>query len=204
MAHFSVTECARARADDDARIQGLSCGKTSSIACRVLRRARLPAVSAKILAFSKKASVCSMSESEKSAPPVQTAKGLLAELQGAFPIFRDCLPLAIGIDKQLLVLRPDVSKKVLRSTLGMHTRSVPYLKVLQNAETRFNLDGSAADPVSAEHKALAAQTLREHFKQLAAKRKEKEAEKAAAAAAEAAERERAEKLTRLSEKFSRR
>ncbi|MBT9496858.1 osmoprotectant transporter activator [Zoogloea oleivorans] len=145
-----------------------------------------------------------MVESDKSVAPAQTAKGLLSELQGAFPVFHDFLPLAIGIDKQLLLLRPDISKKVLRSTLGMHTRSVPYLKVLQNAATRFNLDGSPADAVSAEHKALAAQTLREHFKQLAAKRKEKEAEKQAAAAAEAAERERAEKLTKLSEKFSRR
>lgn len=112
---------------------------------------------------------------------------------------REFLPLAIGIDKQILASKPETPRKLLRIALGMHTKSVRYLKNLQTAQTRFNLDESPADPVSDEQRALAATTLHTHFKKLADQRK---AELAAEKAAKAA-REHAEKLRQLQEKFSR-
>lgn len=140
-----------------------------------------------------------MAESLAGSPQPQTAKGLLKALQQTFPVLRDCLPLAIGIDKQLIVIQPEISRKLLRSALGMHTKSLRYLKSLQSAGTRFNLDGSAADAVTEEQRALAAKTLHEHFKKQADQRKAE----LAAEAAKAAEREHLEKLNQLAEKFSR-
>ncbi|MBS1156113.1 MAG: hypothetical protein H6R07_2037 [Proteobacteria bacterium] len=137
-----------------------------------------------------------MSETTISENTVATARSVLKELQKDFPVIRDCLPLAIGIDKQLIAQRPEISRKLLRSALAAHTQSLRYLKELQNASVRFNLDGSNADPVSDEQRALAAKTLRERFKKRAEQRKAQEA-------AEKAERERAAKLNQLAEKFSR-
>lgn len=53
-----------------------------------------------------------------------------------------------------------------RGALGMHTKSVRYLKTMQTAKVRFNLDGSEADAVSDEQRAFASQSLREYFKRL--------------------------------------
>lgn len=129
----------------------------------------------------------------------QTARGLLKKLQQDFQVIRDCQPLAIGIDKQVIEHQPDINRKLLRGALGVHTKSVRYLKVLQGASSRFNLDGSAAGEVSEDQRTLAAQTLRAHFKKQADERKAQQA----AEAAQAAERERQEKLNQLAKKFSR-
>lgn len=142
-----------------------------------------------------------MSETTPNTP--QTARGLLKALQNEFPVLRDCQPMAIGIDKQLIAAQPDINKKLLRSALGIHAKSLRYLKGLQSAATRFNLDGSAADAVSEEQRALAAKTLHEHFKKQAEQRKAEQAAAAALKAAEKAEQERAAKLSQLAEKFSR-
>lgn len=144
-----------------------------------------------------------MSETTISENAPATARGLLKELQKEFPVIRDCLPLAIGIDKQLIAQKPEISRKLLRSSLAAHTQSLRYLKELQNASVRFNLDGSNADPVSDEQRALAAKTLRERFKKRAEQRKAQEAAEKAQEAAEKAERERTEKLNQLAAKFSR-
>ncbi len=131
--------------------------------------------------------------------PTQTARGILKQLQQEFQVIRDCQPLAIGIDKQLIAQKPDLSRKLLRGALAIHTKSLRYLKSLQSANTRFNLDGSAAGEVAEEQRALAAQTLHAHFK----KKAEEHKAELAAQAAEAAERERNEKLQQLANKFSR-
>lgn len=144
-----------------------------------------------------------MSESSVSQASPQTAKDLLRALQQQFKVIRECLPLAIGIDKQLLAAQPEINRKLLRAVLGMHTKSVRYLKALQSAAQRFNLDESPAGEVSEEQRVLAANALHEHFKKRADVHKAAMAAKAAEEAAEAAARERAEKLNKLKDKFSR-
>ena len=52
--------------------------------------------------------------------PNQNARALLKTLQESYPVFRECSPLVIGIDKQLLERLPDVERKTLRIALGMH------------------------------------------------------------------------------------
>lgn len=140
----------------------------------------------------------------------QSARILLKDFQAKFAVFRDCLPLGIGIDKQLLAQLPELDRKVLRAALGIHTNSLRYLKVMEKATGRFDLEGNAAGDVTDVHRSHATTLLQERFKKEAEQRKaqrqaeklQREAEKAQQAADEAA-RLRADKLNQLTAKFSR-
>jgi ProP effector len=135
--------------------------------------------------------------------PAQSARALLKEFHEKFAAFRENMPLAIGIDKQLLARFPELDRKVLRIALGIHTNSSQYLKMMAKATFRVDLDGNKGDEVTAAHRAHAADTLRERFKKADELRKaERQAETAQREADEAA-RLRAEKLSQLTAKFSR-
>ena len=127
-------------------------------------------------------------------PPAQEARNLLKSLQDKFQVFRDHMPLAIGIDKQLLAQEADLNRKILRLALGMHTNSFRYLKSMESAKQRFNLDGSDGGEVPEEHRKHASEILRERFKKEVARRK-------AQKEAEAQEKQRTEKLNQLVQKF---
>ncbi len=133
------------------------------------------------------------------ATPAPSARALLKQLQQEFPAFRDCLPLAIGIDKQLLARMPDLNRKAMRAALGIHTGSMRYLRAMEKAKLRYNLDGSAGADVTDTHRQHAKEQLQERFKK-EAERKKAERD---AAAAEEANRQRQEKLNALAAKFSR-
>ena len=142
--------------------------------------------------------------------PFQAARQLLKEFQEQFAVFRDCMPLAIGIDKQLIARLPQLDRKVLRTALGIHTNSLRYLKVMAKATARMDLDGNAAGEVTETHRTHASTTLQERSKKederRKAERKADEAKRKAEAAqreADRAERQRAEKLSQLAAKFSR-
>lgn len=135
--------------------------------------------------------------------PIQPARALLKDFQEKFVAFRDYMPLAIGVDKQLIALYPEISRKTLRVALGMHTNSLRYLKGMEKAKTRFDLDGKPADEVTELHRTHASNILRERFKKVAEQRKAQRAAEDAARAAEAAARQHAEKLNQLTAKFSR-
>ena len=126
--------------------------------------------------------------------PGQKARALLKALQTDFAVFRDYAPLVIGIDKMLLARLPDLERKTLRLALGMHTNSLRYLKTMEKATHRLDLEGVSGDEVTAEHRAHAAEILRERFKKEAERRK-------AQREAEALEKQRTEKLGQLLEKF---
>jgi ProP effector len=129
------------------------------------------------------------------APPL-SPRALLKKLQADFAVFRDCQPLAIGIDKQLQARLPDLERKVLRVALGIHTNSLRYLKVMEKATIRYDLDGNTTDEVTDTHRAYASEAVRERLKKEAEKRK-------ALREAETAERQRTEKLGQLLAKFGR-
>lgn len=133
------------------------------------------------------------------ASPAQSPRALLKSLQEQYPAFRDSLPLAIGIDKALLERTPGLEKKVLRIALSLHTHSMRYLRAMEKATQRFDLDGNAVGEVTEEHRKHAAETIRERLKKQA---EERRAQEKAAKEAEA-ERLRNEKLLLLAEKFSR-
>ena len=133
--------------------------------------------------------------------PVQNARALLKTLQQNFSVFRDYSPLAIGIDKQLLARRSEIDRKTLRVALGIHTHSLRYLKVMEKATHRIDLDGNTGDEVTPEHRSHASEILRERFKKDAERRRAQREAETAARQAEAAERQRTEKLSQLVEKF---
>lgn len=126
--------------------------------------------------------------------PVQNARALIKTLQENYAVFRDCLPLAIGIDKQLLLRQPELNRKTMRIALGLHTNSLRYLKSMEKATRRFDLDGNAGEEVTEEHRAHAAEVLKERFRKDAERRK-------AQKQAELQEKERSQKLNQLVEKF---
>jgi ProP effector len=140
-----------------------------------------------------------MNTPSPAASPAQSARALLKEFQEKFEVFRDSMPLAIGIDKQLLARLPELDRKVLRIALGMHTNSSRYLRRMAKATTRVDLDGNTADEITEAHRTHAAEMLKERAKKEAEQRK---AQRVAEEAEEAA-RKRDEKLNQLAAKFSR-
>ena len=127
-----------------------------------------------------------------------TPRSLLKQLQTQFPAFRDFLPLSIGIDKQILAVMPDLNRKIMRTALGIHTGSLRYLKVMEKAKVRHDLDGTPGAEVTDTHRAHATQVLQERFKKEADRKK---AERDAALEEEN-NRKRQEKLQALASKFS--
>jgi len=136
---------------------------------------------------------------EAAAASPLTARSLLKQFQQQFPAFRDCLPLAIGIDKQILARMPELDRKTMRSALGIHTGSLRYLRAMEKATVRHDLDGAAGAEVTDTHRAHAKETLQQRFKKEAERKK---VERDAAQAAEA-DKARQEKLLLLASKFSR-
>ncbi len=128
-----------------------------------------------------------------------SARSLLKQLQQQFPTFGKCLPLSIGIDKQLLAKMPELDRKTMRAALGIHTGSLRYLRTMEKASVRYDLDGTAGAAVTDTHRLHAKETLQLRFK------KEADRKKAEADAAKAAEADRArqEKLQLLASKFAR-
>lgn len=133
------------------------------------------------------------------AAPAQTARSLLKQFQQQFPAFRNCLPLAIGIDKQILARMPELDRKTMRSALGIHTGSLRYLRAMEKATVRYDLDGAPGAEVSDTHRLHAKEVLQQRFKK-EAERKKAERE---TAQLEEANRLRQEKLLQLASKFSR-
>ena len=128
----------------------------------------------------------------------QTARSLLKQFQQQFPAFRDCLPLAIGIDKQILARMPELDRKPIRTARAIHTGSLRYLRAMEKATLRYDLDGAAGAEVSDTHRSHAKETLQQRFKK-EAERKKAERD---AAQAEEANKLRQEKLLQLASKFS--
>ena len=96
--------------------------------------------------------------------PAPSARALLKQLQQQFPAFRQCLPLEIGIDKQLLSRMPELNRKTMRAALGIHTASLRYLKAMEKATVRYDLDGNPGAEVTDTHRAHAKELLQQRFK----------------------------------------
>lgn len=142
--------------------------------------------------------------------PHQSARALLKEFQKEFKVMRECMPLAIGVDKQLFERFPDISRRTLRTVLGIHTNSTRYLKGMATATARFDLEGNPAGEVEQAHLDHAAKSLKERLKKDAERRKAQRAVEDAQRVVEEAQRkedlatrQRQEKLQQLTAKFSR-
>ena len=129
-------------------------------------------------------------------------RGLLQMLQEASPTFRDVKPLALRIDKAIAERFPELDRKVIRNAMRMHTASTRYMKAMEKATARFDLDGKEDGEVTEEQRAHARQTLKERFADVAKRKKAALDAEKAKREAEEAERRKAEKLQQLLGKFS--
>ena len=146
-----------------------------------------------------------MTSSTSADTPGQEARRLLKSFQETYAVFKEFQPLAIGIDKQLLAQDANLPRKALRLALSMHTNAFRYLKAMEKATQRFNLDGSPAGDVPEGHRKHASEILRERAKKETERRQAEAAARKAEAeakAAQEAEKLRTDKLNRLVQKFS--
>lgn len=142
-------------------------------------------------------------ESQASPENSLDARGLLQKLQEISPTFRDCKPVALRIDKSIGERFPDVDRKTVRTAMRIHTASTRYLKAMEKGTHRFDLDGNEDGEVTEEHRAHAAQTLKERFAEAERRRRDKRRQEQERQRAEEAERRKAEKMQQLLSKFSR-
>lgn len=132
------------------------------------------------------------------------ARGLLLKLQETSPTFREVKPLALRIDKAVAERFPDVDRKVIRNAMRIHTATTKYLKAVEKATARFDLDGQESGEVTEEQRQHAAQTLKERFAEVAKRKKAAAEQEKAQREAEEAERRKTEKLAQLVGKFAKR
>lgn len=139
---------------------------------------------------------------ESTSPPPSDPRTLLRSLQEVSPAFRDCLPLALRIDKAIMERFPDWDRKLVRSAMRQHTASTRYLKAVEKGSARFDFEGNEAGELNDEHRQHAAQTLKERFAEQARRRREQAREQHAQQRAQEEEQRRADKLQALVGKFS--
>lgn len=91
-------------------------------------------------------------------PPSELRARELSDSLNNFTVWRDRLPLAIGIEKQLFRhiadLHLSASKRVVNKLLHWHTHHRAYLLAVGRGGQRFNLDGTEAGailPAEREH-----------------------------------------------------
>lgn len=129
---------------------------------------------------------------------------LLETLSANFAVFRDCLPLALGIHKTVKERMPELEAAPLRTAMKTHTASTRYLKALVVGKERFDLDGDPAGEVTEEQREVASTALRERFKKTAERRKSEELAKKEALKEQEALEKRTEKLAQLAARFNNR
>lgn len=130
---------------------------------------------------------------DNSATPKPQRNAALKALADAFPVIRNCQPLAIGIHKTIKARQPELSDGALRFALRQHTASTKYLKAISSGNQRFDLDGNPAGEITAEQRQQALDALKERFRKGAERKREEQQQK-----------EHQEKLQKLAEKFNRR
>lgn len=129
---------------------------------------------------------------------------LLDTLSANFAVFRDCLPLALGIHKTVKERMPELEAAALRTAMKTHTASTRYLKALVVGKERFDLDGNPSGEVTEEQREVASTALRERFKKAAERRKAEEQAKKDAQKEQEALEKRTEKLAQLAARFNNR
>lgn len=87
------------------------------------------------------------------------ARALLTALRAEYPVFREYLPLAIGIRVAVYAAAPGVTRETINCALAMHCRCDNYLKAIAAGGSRYALDGTPSGEVSEEHRTAAVLVL---------------------------------------------
>lgn len=97
-------------------------------------------------------------------PPSELKKRELNDRLNGFKVWREYLPLSIGIDKELFKLVndehfPGASKNVVQRLLKMHTLHGLYLQSIAQGGDRYHLNGEPDGTITNYQQQLAAETL---------------------------------------------
>ena len=103
--------------------------------------------------------------------PSRTPREVLHRLRISFKVFRDFMPLAMGIDKAIRERLPEIDPNDLRIAIKIQKSSPHYLKALSQSKSRFNLDGEVAGEVTNEQRQVALDGLRKLYGAKAARHK---------------------------------
>lgn len=82
---------------------------------------------------------------------------LLTQWRQKYDVFKEWMPLTIGIFEQLVAAHPGTSPLDVQQAIRRHVNHVRYLNALaSDTARRFNLNGTPAGPVSEMHSYVAA------------------------------------------------
>lgn len=78
----------------------------------------------------------------------ERSKELVKWFQTVLPVFKNYLPLAVGINKKLHQEFPTLSKKVINMAVHRHTHEIKYIRqIAKEYPDRVNLNGEVIQPV---------------------------------------------------------
>ena len=69
-----------------------------------------------------------------------------------YPVFKKCLPLKLGIDRDILEKHPDINAGLVKKALQFHVSSFKYLSSVCKQTHRFDLDEQPTAEISEEEK----------------------------------------------------
>jgi ProP effector len=93
-----------------------------------------------------------MPSAKKTRHIVRDVIALLAEAHPqTFMRYGDCVPLKIGIDKDLIAAHPDIRARDIGLALLFYTNTARYLRSLLRCRHRVDLDGNQCGDVSQPH-----------------------------------------------------
>jgi ProP effector len=92
-------------------------------------------------------------------PRYKPAAQLLALLREQHTIFRDYLPLPIGIHRAIGAAYPEFGKTAIRRALQFHAHSLAYLKNLAAGGYRYDFRGEPLGLITSEHQQQAQEKL---------------------------------------------
>ena len=69
-----------------------------------------------------------------------------------YPVFKKCLPLKMGIDRDILEKHPDINVGLVKKALQFHVSSFKYLSSVCKQTHRFDLDEQPTAEISEEEK----------------------------------------------------
>lgn len=143
---------------------------------RIIRRADLPAVTptrpgkpahqAGKGTYPKKKPTRKPDPKKPAVSPSDLKARELNDRLNGFKVWRDYLPLAIGVDKTVFKLVndecfPGASKKVVQKVLKRHTHHGRYLQAMVQGGGRFHLDGTEEGSINGYQQQLAAEMMQQ-------------------------------------------
>ncbi len=88
------------------------------------------------------------------------SRAVLKFFADTYPVIKKCLPLAIGIDKQLAAAHPEIDAKKIKSTLFHYTHTATYFNNVVRLKKRYGLDGVVTAEIADEQLTYAKEQLK--------------------------------------------